>query len=36
LLIKLTQTYSPNLLNETGFYYSGNKITLTPTAGPGG
>ena len=35
-VIKLTQTYSPNLLNETGFYYSGNKITLTPTAGPGG
>ena len=35
-VIKLTQTYSPNLLNETGFYYSGNKITLTPTPGPGG
>ena len=28
--IKLTQTYSPNLLNETAFLYSGNKITLTP------
>jgi hypothetical protein len=34
--IKLTQTYTPNLLNETAFLYSGNKITLTPTAGPGG
>lgn len=34
--IKLTQTYTPNLLNETGFFYSGNKITLTPTQGPGG
>ncbi len=35
-VIKLTQTYSPNLLNETAFNYSGNKITLTPIAGPGG
>lgn len=35
-VIKLTQTYSPNLLNETAFNYSGNKITLTPTNGPGG
>ncbi|MDE3187318.1 MAG: TonB-dependent receptor [Acidobacteriota bacterium] len=34
--IKLTQTYTPNLLNETAFYYSGNKITLTPTQGPSG
>ena len=34
--IKLTQTYSPNLLNETAFFYSGNKITLTPINGPGG
>jgi hypothetical protein len=34
--IKLTQTYSPNLLNETAFLYSGNKITLTPLAGGGG
>ena len=34
-VIKLTQTYSPNLLNETAFLYSGNKITLTPLAGPG-
>ncbi len=34
--IKLTQTYTPNVLNETAFYYSGNKITLTPTEGPGG
>src|ERR1035438_9032737 len=29
-VIKLTQTYTPNLLNETGIFYSGNKITLTP------
>ncbi len=35
-VIKLTQTYSPNLLNETAFNYSGNKITLTPVPGPGG
>jgi Carboxypeptidase regulatory-like domain len=35
-VIKLTQTYSPNLLNETAFLYSGNKITLTPTNGPNG
>jgi hypothetical protein len=35
-VIKLTQTYSPNLLNETAFLYSGNKITLTPLPGPGG
>ena len=34
--IKLTQTYSPTLLNETAFLYSGNKITLTPVNGPGG
>jgi len=34
--IKLTQTYTPNLLTETAFLYTGNKITLTPTAGPGG
>jgi hypothetical protein len=33
--IKLTQTYSPSLLNETGFFYSGNKITLDPVAGSG-
>jgi hypothetical protein len=33
--IKLTQTYSPNLLNETAFLYSGNKITLTPIPGAG-
>jgi len=33
--IKLTQTYTPNLLNETAFLYSGNKITLTPIAGAG-
>ncbi|MGB7546584.1 MAG: carboxypeptidase regulatory-like domain-containing protein [Terracidiphilus sp.] len=35
-VIKLTQTYSPNLLNETAFLYAGNKITLTPVNGPGG
>ena len=35
-VIKLTQTYTPTLLNETGIYYSGNKITLTPIPGPGG
>jgi len=34
-VIKLTQTYSPNLLNETAFLYSGNKITLTPINGTG-
>jgi Carboxypeptidase regulatory-like domain len=33
--IRLTQTYSSNLLNETAFLYSGNKITLTPVAGAG-
>jgi hypothetical protein len=35
-IIKLTQTISPTLLNETAYLYSGNKITLTPVAGPGG
>ena len=35
-VIRLTQTYSPNLLNETAFLYSGNKITLTPLPGPDG
>ena len=30
--IRLTQTYSPTLLNETSFLYSGNKIRLTPVA----
>jgi len=35
-VIKLTQTYSPNLLNETAFNYAGNKITLTPIQGPDG
>ncbi len=34
-VIKLTQTYAPNLLNETALLYSGNKITLTPVAGAG-
>jgi hypothetical protein len=33
--IKLTQSYSSTLLNETGFFYSGNKIKLTPLAGSG-
>ena len=33
--IKLTQMYSASLLNETGFFYSGNKIALTPIAGVG-
>ncbi len=33
--LKLTQTYSSNLLNETGFYYSGNKIALAPIAAAG-
>jgi hypothetical protein len=33
--IKLTQTYSSSLLNETAFFYSGNKISLTPVAGAG-
>ena len=33
--IKLTQTYSSSLLNETAFYYAGNKIRLTPIAGSG-
>lgn len=35
-VIKLTQTYSPNLLNETAFAYSGNKISLIPAPGPNG
>lgn len=35
-VIKLTQTISPTLLNETAFLYSGNKITLDPVNGPGG
>ena len=35
-VIKLTQTISPTLLNETAVLYSGNKITLTPITGPGG
>jgi hypothetical protein len=33
--IKLTQTYSPSLLNETAFLYSGNTIHLAPVAGAG-
>jgi len=33
--IKLTQTYSSSVLNETAFFYSGNKIHLTPIAGAG-
>jgi hypothetical protein len=35
-VIKLTQTISPSLLNETAVLYSGNKISLTPVAGRGG
>ena len=35
-VIKLTQTISPTLLNETAFLYSGNKISLNPVVGPGG
>ena len=34
-VIKLTQTYSSSLLNETGFFYGGNKIHLTPIAAAG-
>src|SRR5271156_3882371 len=34
-IIKLTQTISPNLLNETAFLYSGNTIHLAPVATPG-
>ena len=33
--IKLTQTYSPTLLNETSFLFSGNTIHLSPVAGAG-
>jgi len=33
--IKLTQTYSANLLNETALLYSGNKIFLTPIPAAG-
>jgi hypothetical protein len=29
-IVKLTQTLSPNLLNETAFLYSGNTIHLSP------
>jgi hypothetical protein len=29
-VIKLTQTLSPNLLNETAFNFNGNKLTITP------
>jgi len=28
--VKLTQTLSPNILNETGFFFSGNTINLDP------
>ncbi len=35
-VIKLTQTFSPTLLNETAFLYSGNKINLAPLPGSGG
>lgn len=30
-VIKLTQTISPNLLNETALNYNGNKLTISPT-----
>ena len=30
-VVKLTQTISPNLLNETAFNFVGNKLTITPT-----
>lgn len=33
--IKLTQTYSASLLNETSFLFSGNTIHLSPVNGPG-
>ena len=33
--IKLTQTFSPTLLNETTFLFSGNTIHLDPITGPG-
>lgn len=35
-VISLTQTLSPDLLNVTAFDYSGNKIYLSPVAGPSG
>jgi len=34
--VKLTQTLSPTLLNETAFLYSGNTIHLSPIASNGG
>jgi hypothetical protein len=34
--IKLTQTYSPSLLNETSFLFSGNTIHLSPVNSPDG
>src|SRR2546430_3226567 len=33
--LKLTQTYSPSLLNETSFLFSGNTIHLSPVKGAG-
>jgi hypothetical protein len=30
-VVKLTQTLSPNLLNETAFNFDGNKLNFTPT-----
>jgi hypothetical protein len=33
--LKLTQTYSTSLLNETSFLFSGNTIHLSPVKGPG-
>jgi hypothetical protein len=34
--VKLTQTLSPTLLNETAFLYSGNTIHLSPISSDGG
>jgi len=33
--IKLTQTYSSSVLNETAFFYAGNKIRLSPLSASG-
>ena len=33
--VKLTQTLTPTLLNETAFLFSGNTIHLDPVTGPG-
>jgi hypothetical protein len=36
VLIRLTQTITPSLLNETSFSFSNSHITLTDVNGPGG